>query len=64
LGRILCPRREREMDAILRRLRSLNIEHRTLAQHRTMSMFGAWKALDDDPVLLCECGDADCPHRR
>lgn len=50
------------MDAILRRLRSLTTEHRNVAQHRTMTFFGAWQALDDDPVLLCECGEDDCPH--
>ena len=50
------------VDAILRRLRSLTTEHRTLAEQRSMSFFGAWQALDDDPVLLCECGDDDCPH--
>jgi hypothetical protein len=50
------------VDAILRRLRSLTTEHRNVAQQRSMSFFGAWQALDDDPVLLCECGDDDCPY--
>ena len=49
------------MDAILRRLRSLTTEHHTVAQQRSLSFFGAWQALDDDPVLLCECADDDCP---
>ena len=52
------------MDAILRRLRSLTTEHHTVAQQRSLSFFGAWQALDDDPVLLCECADDDCPHHR
>lgn len=52
------------MDFILRRLQSLATEHRDAAHHRTLGFFGAWQALDDDPVLLCESADADCPHRR
>lgn len=50
------------MDAILRRLQSLTQPQQHAAQQRTLSLFGAWRALDDDPVLLCECGDAECPH--
>jgi|GEM_PF-4574281 len=49
------------MDAILRRLEALTTEHRNAAQQRTLGFFGAWQALDDDPVLLCECDDRDCP---
>jgi len=50
------------MASILRRLQSLTNDHHQLAQHRTLGFFGAWQALDDDPVLLCGCGDEGCPH--
>lgn len=52
------------METILRRLRALTIEHRSVARQRTLGLFGAWQALDDDPVLLGECDDRDCPHDR
>jgi hypothetical protein len=52
------------MSSILRRLQSLTTDHQLATQHRTLGFFGAWQALDDDPVLLCECeGDGGCPHR-
>jgi hypothetical protein len=51
------------MTFILRRLQSLTTDSQTAAQQRALGFFGAWQALDDDPVLLCECAEDDCPHR-
>lgn len=59
------PRRTQKgapVDAILRRLRSLTNEPHHVAHQRTLSFFGAWQALDDDPVLLCDCADERCPR--
>ena len=52
------------MASLLQRLQTLTTEHHLVSQQRTLGFFGAWQALDDDPILLCECGERDCPHGR
>ncbi len=44
------------MDTILRRLRSVTHGYHAASHERSLGLFGAWRALDDDPVLLCDCG--------
>ena len=50
------------MDTTSVRLQTLTTDHHTHAQHRPLSICDAWRALDDDPVLLCECGDDRCSN--